>query len=161
MSRLALRKASLKDLPAIRDLATRFFREEKRKHDSQLLEGFPWAKAGEKEYRRLLTSRKAVTFIAEERSGAPRAYIIATVERTTGPWNEVRCVIYELFVDAGFRRQGTAKALMAKVRTWAMQHQADVLLVTAYSNSHAARRFYKRSGFGEWSTTFNRRLRKG
>jgi len=52
-----------------------------------------------------------------------------------------------LYVQPTSRGSGTAANLVATFRTWAREHQADLLAVTAYATNDRAIRFYQRQGF--------------
>jgi GNAT superfamily N-acetyltransferase len=54
----------------------------------------------------------------------------------------------EFFLRAAFRGQGLGQAALAFVAEWARQHGVTAIHVISESNNPAARRAYKRGGFG-------------
>jgi ribosomal protein S18 acetylase RimI-like enzyme len=71
-----------------------------------------------------------------------------------GPYAELT----DLFVAAGFRRRGVARALMAHVERLARQGGADELvLLTGFDNAEA-QAFYRALGYGDYALAMRRRL---
>lgn len=71
-----------------------------------------------------------------------------------GPYAELT----DLFVDAGFRRRGVARALMAHVERLAQEAGAiELVLLTGFDNS-GAQAFYRGLGYGDYAFAMRRRL---
>jgi ribosomal protein S18 acetylase RimI-like enzyme len=64
----------------------------------------------------------------------------------------------DLFVGAGFRRRGAARALMAHVERLAREGGAnEILLITGFDNA-GAQAFYRALGYGDFALAMSKRL---
>ena len=61
-------------------------------------------------------------------------------------WNNY-AYIEDIVVDAGFRRQGAGRALIARAKQWAREHQLAGIMLETQDNNVAACQLYESCGF--------------
>ncbi len=66
--------------------------------------------------------------------------------------------LMDLFVDKSYRKQGIAKALMAAVKQWANEHEADFIELTVMSNNDNAISLYEGLGYNDFAKRMRLKL---
>ena len=142
-----IRPADAADLPAVSRLAADLVRMHHRLDPRRFMlvepieEGYQWF------FSRELASRDARILVAEE-NGQILGYAYATLEARN--WNDLLDAcgkLNDLYVDAGARRRGLARALVDATFAWFRERQAPrVVLLSAWQNPDA-HAFFEALGF--------------
>jgi GNAT superfamily N-acetyltransferase len=142
-----IRPAVVEDLPAVSRLAADLVRLHHQLDPPRFMlvepieEGYQWF------FSRELARRKARILVAEE-DGRILGYAYATLEARD--WNDLLDAcgkLNDLYVDAGARRRGIARALVESAFAWFRERKAPrVVLLSAWQNPDA-HAFFESLGF--------------
>ncbi len=145
MDNIKIRKATLDDLKNIQNLSQELF-----EHDAQWEKFFnmKWShdKNGERFFRKILTNRKCICFIAEVDSMAV-GYLVASV-LPTHFWRPIkRSEITNLFVKESFRGMNVGTKLVENFLKWSREKGIKRAVVVANANNEKVLSFYKKNRF--------------
>jgi ribosomal protein S18 acetylase RimI-like enzyme len=106
---------------------------------------------------RLLACQNVVTTFIGERDGQPVGFAcLRLVPHLQG--DEPSAELTDIYVDAPFRRQGVARALIAQVEAAARAAGArEVVLITGFDNEDA-QAAYRASGYAKWALAMQKRF---
>jgi len=144
---MQVRPARSEDLPAVSRLAAELVRMHHRLDRDRFLlvepveDGYQWFFARELE-------RDAARILVAEDDGRIQGYAYATLEARN--WNDLLDAcgkLNDLYVDAGARRRGIARALVDATFAWFRERKAPrVVLLSAWQNPDA-HAFFEALGF--------------
>ena len=112
---MKIRKATIKDFKNIQKLNADLFVHDY-KFDKTLDLEYPFKKKGSSYYKKALTSRNYMTFIAEE-DKIPIGYAIGVYHGEKGYRKNISLAeIDNIFIEKGSRRKGLGKKLIAEIK---------------------------------------------
>lgn len=151
MSRIVIRRATLKDLDAICTLSQYLFDHERQFTDEYHM---AWSQepAGRKFFTKCLRSRKSFTLLAVS-DGKVVGYIL--IKLLTFAWRDFNPIaeVTNVSVDPLYRGQGIGTKLFTRAIDLAKKRGAKRMSVEALADNLAAVRLYKRLGFSDFSET--------
>ena len=100
--------------------------------------------------KRLLASPSDVVFVAESAAGELAGWIHGVLSQYLE--SDFRVEIGGLVVDEQFQRRGVGRDLVARVESWAVEHEAQLASVRCRTTRAAAHRFYKSLGYRKAKT---------
>ena len=144
---MQIRPARSEDLPAVSRLAAELVRMHHRLDRERFMliepveDGYQWFFARE-------LGREAARILVAEEDGRIHGYAYATLEERD--WNDLLDAcgkLNDLYVDAGARRRGIARALVDATFAWFRERKAPrVVLLSAWQNPDA-HAFFEALGF--------------
>lgn len=148
---ITIRQATLIDLKVIQDLSQELF-----EHDAQWDHFFnmDWShgKAGENFFRKVLTDRNKICFIAEI-NGVAVGYLVASV-LPAHFWRPIkRTEIINLFVKEKFRDRNIGTKLVEDFLKWSKGKGIRRAVVMTHANNERALDFYRKNGFSSFLVT--------
>lgn len=81
-----------------------------------------------------------------------------TIERGSIDLDVTRGVLSNLYVRPPYRNRGVGSALVAAVESELASRDVSVVTLEVMADNDAAKRFYRRNGYGEHRVTMERRL---
>jgi GNAT superfamily N-acetyltransferase len=106
--------------------------------------------------RRMLACQSVLTTYLGELDGQPVGFAcLRLVPHIQG--DEPYAELTDIYVDESFRRQGAARALIARVEEAAQAAGAsDVVIITDFANE-VARAAYRAAGYADWALAMRKR----
>lgn len=145
MDKIKIRTATLNDLKTIQDLSQELF-----EYDAQWDKFFNinWShdKNGGRFFRKILTNRKCICFIAEKNNMAV-GYLVASV-LPTHFWRPIKSTeITNLFIKENYRDMNIGTKLVESFLKWSREKGVKRAAVVANANNAKAISFYKKIRF--------------
>jgi GNAT superfamily N-acetyltransferase len=109
---------------------------------------------------RILACQNVLTTFLGERDGQPVGFAcLRLVPHLQG--DEPYAELTDIYVEAPFRRQGVARALIAQVEATARAAGAsEVVIITGFDNA-GAQAAYRASGYANWALAMRKRFPDG
>jgi ribosomal protein S18 acetylase RimI-like enzyme len=106
---------------------------------------------------RMLASQNVLTTFIGELDGQPAGFVcLRLIPHLQG--DEPYAELTDIYVDAPFRRQGVARALIAHVEATARAAGAGgVVIITGFDNE-GAQAAYRASGYANWALAMEKRF---
>lgn len=153
-----IRRATIKDLPAIQDLGLGLFRDPSGATEKHADHKWAHDERGIKYYTEHIKDPNKLCLVAEGKDSSVIGYL------TGGPnslvdWRPI--VTYELesfYVSPKYRSNGVGTEMVEKFAHWAKGKGAVTIRVSAYSANQKGIEFYKKVGFVPESLTLEREL---
>lgn len=151
MNNINIRKATIKDLATIQSLSQELFKHDS-KWDPFFNMSWSFGKAGETFFRKILTNKKSICFIAEVKSETA-GYLAASI-LPTNAWRPVkRSEITNLFIKEKFRSMNVGTKLAEEFFEWSKKQGIKHSVVVANAMNKGALNFYKQKGFSPFLIT--------
>ncbi|NUR94877.1 MAG: GNAT family N-acetyltransferase [Kribbellaceae bacterium] len=142
--------AARSDLDELVRLESNLFRDDAGAHDPLVDTTWPVHHARD-DFVRLIDDDLSVVLVARY-EGHVRGHLVGYL---TGPsatrFGRRTAEIRSLYVDSEVRTSGIGQSLVAGFTSWAREHEAAAVAVSAYAANRAARAFYGQLGFVEQS----------
>lgn len=142
---MIIRKATLKDVPVLKDMLDKERDEMLSLHKGALrkLQTVWERKASAYKLKKSLKSSRVVFLIAEV-DGKVAGFIAGELQKPPG---REEGFILDIFVYDKYRRQGIGDELMAELSKWFKKNKCKWLSLIAYTKNTKAKKFYDRLGF--------------
>lgn len=145
MKNIKIRRATLEDVKTIQNLSQELFEHDAR-WDSFFNMSWSHGQDGEKFFRKVLTAKNRVCFIAEI-DGVVVGYLNASV-LPIHSWRPIkRTEITNLFVKENFRGMNIGTKLVESFIKWSKEKGIKRAVVVANANNAKAISFYKKNKF--------------
>lgn len=106
---------------------------------------------------RMLACQRVLTTFISEMDGQPVGFAcLRLVPHLQG--DEPYAELTDIYVDAPFRRQGVARALVAQVEAAARAAGASEVVIITDFNNESAQAAYRASGYADWALAMRKRL---
>lgn len=143
---ITIRKATIDDLPAIKELNKRIFIKNP-KYDNDAVENFAHTPQGEKYFKEAIRSKKGCFLIAEE-GGQMVGY--ANGEEKEASYRKSRYFeIDNLGVIPGKKRLGIGKKMLSAITNWVKKKGFQKIYLNCYAKNEEALNFYRSDGYSE------------
>jgi ribosomal protein S18 acetylase RimI-like enzyme len=137
MAALTVSVATVSDLPALVDMMV----------DFNALEMIPWSPETGRAALERLVGDATLGVVGIARDGAALAGYFVLTWGYDLEWNGRDAFLTELYLKAGQRGQGQARALLGEIERIAQRHGAGVMHLMVRPENEVARRLYETSGF--------------
>jgi GNAT superfamily N-acetyltransferase len=144
--KMKIRKATIKDFKTFQSLNGKLFKYDK-KHDPALDLDWPFKKVGIDYYKKVLTDKDSVCFIAEDENKKSIGYVAGGITDKFGYRKAKIVELQNIFILKKYRRQGIGRQLVKELLAWARIQRADKFFVSTYFKDKKATSFYKKSKF--------------
>ena len=106
---------------------------------------------------RMLTCQNVLTTFIGELDGQPVGFAcLRLIPHLQG--DEPYAELTDIYVDAPFRRQGVARALIARVEVAARAGGAGGLVIITGFDNESAQAAYRASGYADWALAMEKRF---
>ena len=144
--------ATKEDVPAVTDLWVRLASEQ-RAHGSHVL-----PEENRETIRETLAAHQVNDGLLVARLEGVVGFSSFTVEHGTFELDTSRGLLSNLYVRPAHRGDGIGTALLEATETALKERGVDVIALEAMADNEAARRFYRRNGYGTHRVALERRL---
>ncbi len=152
---MKIRKATLKDLKAIKQLNIELFKDNK-KYDKEL--DIDWAKKHPSYYKKIIIEKKNITLVAEEENKIV-GYITGFISKIDDDTKLKRVAEADnMFILKEFRGKGIGSKLFKEFINRVKNKKLKVVRLSAYSSNLRAIKLYHELGFKDYFVSMEKRI---
>lgn len=158
-NKITTRKANIKDLGSILKLNSVLFKNEYQKFDKSMDLKWTYSKEGKKYFKNSISKKNGFVEVVEYNDKIIGYLVGGLSERLSHRKKAKYAELENMIIEKKFRGKGIGRKLTKNFIAWCKKNKVDYVSVTASTGNKQAIGLYKKSGFKDYDTILEIKLK--